>query len=85
MFPDQPFDPAQLGAAKATAVRQPRWLEPELGPATISLDVYVGRLVAVSGVEEEPVRPRDRSARSILTHQAEGPSSYLRSSLRPFA
>jgi hypothetical protein len=62
MFSDQPFDPTQLRAAKATAVRQPGRSEPELGSASVSLDVYVGRLVAVSGVEEEPVRAgyRDR-------------------------
>ena len=62
MFSHRPFDPAQLRAAKATAVREPGRLEPELGSAAVSLDVYVRRLVAVSGVEEKPVRAgyRDR-------------------------
>src|SRR3972149_10649714 len=57
VLPHQCLQTSDLGPAKPAALRQPYRIEPELAPVRFPLDGYVARLLPVSGVEEEPVRP----------------------------
>jgi hypothetical protein len=54
---DQFLDPGDFLPAEAVAPFQPDGVEPELGFAVVALDVDVGRLTTIAGVEEESERP----------------------------
>jgi hypothetical protein len=50
-------NPVELLTAEASTALQPNGVEPELRHTLITLDVYVSRLFAITGIEEEPIRP----------------------------
>jgi hypothetical protein len=50
-------NPVELLTAEASTSLQPNGVEPELRHILITLDVYVRGLIAITGIEEEPVRP----------------------------
>jgi hypothetical protein len=56
MPPHELGDLAQLRRLEAAAPGQTDRIEPQLGDLLVPLDVDMGRLAAVTRVEEEPVR-----------------------------
>lgn len=63
----QLFNTCNLGARKTTAALQPNGIEPELRDSIVSLHVNVLWFVAVTRVEEEPVRARPQNRRQVMT------------------
>jgi len=56
-------DASDFAHAEAVVPFQFDWIEPELRPLRISLDVHMGRFVLVTRKEEEPVRPGTQNSR----------------------
>jgi hypothetical protein len=56
LLPDNTPDSAQFSRTEAQTVIVSDGIEPKLSYGVIAGNVYVGRLVAVRRVEEEPVR-----------------------------
>ena len=57
MSPEESPNHVQLSGTKAMAASQPKRLEPEFGGPLLTLDMNVGRLIAVETREEEPIWP----------------------------
>jgi hypothetical protein len=53
---DQPMNSAQLDAAEPHTSLKSNRIEPVLGDIITPFDMNMRRLLAVSGVEEEPIR-----------------------------
>jgi hypothetical protein len=53
---NHPFDPVQFGASKTTTLLRPYRIEPELCGLLIPLDVHMGRLLSIPGIEKEAIR-----------------------------
>jgi hypothetical protein len=58
MFLDQPLDLQNLSAAKSAADLEADRAQPKLRRLILTLDMDMGRLIPISGVEEEPIGPR---------------------------
>src|SRR5919108_557053 len=56
-----------LSPAEAAAVLQPHGVKPELGLVVVPFDVDVWRLVRVTSIKEEPVRPKPQNSRHRIT------------------
>ena len=52
---------ADLGPTESAAILKANRVEPELGAVLVSFDMNVHRLVTISGVEEEAVRPTPKN------------------------
>jgi len=63
MFSHEPFDLAYLHPREPTAALQANGVQPQFGDIIVAFDMNVGRLVPITGVEEEPVWPLTQNCR----------------------
>jgi hypothetical protein len=56
VFRNEPRYAVDLLSAEAAASLKPRGIEPEFGYLIVTLDMYVGRLLTITRIEEETVR-----------------------------
>jgi hypothetical protein len=55
IFPAEPLDAADLLPTETTAPLKPHRIEPEFGCLIVAFDMDVGRLLAITRIEEETV------------------------------
>ena len=53
------LDPADFDPRETTTALQPDRIEPEFGDIIVPFNVYVGRLMTVTCIEEEPIGADD--------------------------
>ena len=66
MLHDETLDIAETGASQSATLLQPYRIQPELGHMTVTFNVHMRRLVAVSSIEEESVGAMPQDRRHLL-------------------
>jgi len=63
----QSFDCSKFAGRKAVTSAKSNRIQPELRFAAVPFDMHVRRLVAVTGVEKEPIRSAAKDSRHLIT------------------
>ena len=58
MLFDEPLNPLDLDSPESTTALQPDWIEPELCEVVVTLHVGVWWFIAITSIEEEPIRAK---------------------------
>ena len=67
------YNTCQLSPRKAAALLKSDWIEPDLGPICVALDMHVRRLCAVASEEEETIRTNTENRRNSETFSVRAP------------
>ena len=60
MLFDQLLNPLDLDSPESTTPLQPDWVEPELREVVVTLHVDMRWFIAVTSIEEEPIRAKSQ-------------------------